>query len=93
MTAAANRDSQLIVAAKVDSADHVSYIRATCDQRRAFVDHGIVDFTRLIVAGVTWLNQVTAQLRAERADSLFGKLRGVLGSRLNGHGCSFINMT
>jgi hypothetical protein len=89
MAASTNCNGELIVSTKVHRANHVGNICAARDERRSLVDHAIIDLACSLIVHIAWLKQFTAQLCAERSDSLCGKLRGILGNRLNGHGFSF----
>jgi hypothetical protein len=75
MSTASNGNRHLIVPTKVDCMDDIRGIHATRNQRRSFVDHGIVNFARFIIASIAWLDQFAAQLSGEGVDSLFGKFR------------------
>ena len=49
MAAPANGDRELVVAAEIHRRDDIADIRASSDEQRAFVDHGVVEFSRLFV--------------------------------------------
>ena len=49
VAAAANGDRELVVAAEIDGRDDIADIRASSDEQRAFVDHGVVEFSCLFV--------------------------------------------
>ena len=49
VAAAANGDRELVVAAEIHRRDDISDVRASGDEQRPLVDHGVVEFSRLIV--------------------------------------------
>ena len=79
---AAHRQRQLLLAGEVDRGDDIGHVDAAGDQRRAPVDHAVVDLARLLVAGsVAGANQIAAHSRAEVLHCLLVKLahRSLLG--------------
>ena len=71
-----------MVTRKVDGADDIGRIDAARDERRTFVNHGVVDFAGLVVQTVARLNQFAPQLCAQPGNGLLGYTR-----RRGGSGC------
>ena len=65
VAAAAHGEGQAVLAGEVDGADHIGHIDAAGNQRRALVDHAVVDLARLLVVGVARLDQLAAHTCAE----------------------------
>ena len=57
VSAAADRDKQIVFAREIYAADDVCDIRAARDQPRLFVDHRVVDLAGFIVICVTRLDE------------------------------------
>jgi hypothetical protein len=62
MSAAADGDIQVVLSPEIYSMDNIGYIAALGDQGWAYVNHGIVDFARLVVLRVAGFNQLAAHL-------------------------------
>ena len=54
---ASHCDGQTLIAREVDATDYIGYVRATHDQPRLPVDHGIVDLSRHVVMGIPLLDR------------------------------------
>ncbi len=65
VTTAPDSDEQTLVASEVHGSDNIRDVHAACDQKRPLVDHAIVQLAGLLVALVTTLDQITAQVRLE----------------------------
>ena len=53
VTAAPDRDEQVVLACKLHRRDNIGGAGATGDQRRPMVDHGVKDLARIVVARIT----------------------------------------
>ena len=49
VASAANGDRKLVVPAEIHRRDHIGDVRASGDEQRPLVDHGVVEFTRVFV--------------------------------------------
>jgi hypothetical protein len=58
VSAAADRDQEILSAAKVHRRYHVSHVRAARNEARTLVDHAVVKLARLVIAVITRLNRV-----------------------------------
>ena len=65
VSAAANRNPQLILSPEANRGHHVGHIGALGDQPRLAADHGVVNLPGALIARVARLNQFTAELAAE----------------------------
>jgi hypothetical protein len=80
VAAAAHREQQPVIAGEADDLGHVGGARALRDERRAAVDHRVVDLPRLVVVGVLGADQAALESgelalcrlrgRAERAQAV-----------------------
>src|SRR5207253_4284370 len=82
VSAAADRDVEPLLAAEVDRDDDVVPVGAASDQRRAFVDHGVVESPNLVVVGIARAGHASVQLFCERVDVADVKHLGHLPSPL-----------
>ena len=57
MTAAADRDEQIVLSSEVHGGNDIRHVRTTGNQPRLFVDHSVVHFAGFIVILVTWFDQ------------------------------------
>ena len=64
--AAADSQREVVLTSEVNAIDDIGHISTARDQRRAAVDHAVVDLTRCLIAGVPRLDQRTAQACVER---------------------------
>ena len=67
VAAAANGDRELVVAAEIHRRDDIGDVRASGDEQRPLVDHGVVEFSRLFV-----FRMVAPDNRAAKTLSEFG---------------------
>jgi hypothetical protein len=58
---AADGQQDAVVAGIVDRSDDIGPVDAARDQRGFLVDHGIVEFARLVVASVMWFKYFPTQ--------------------------------
>jgi hypothetical protein len=65
VAAPANGDRELVVAAEIDGRNDIADIRASSDEQRAFVDHGVVEFSRLFVFRMVAPDNRTAKTLGE----------------------------
>ncbi|HUY49937.1 MAG TPA: hypothetical protein VMV92_30200 [Streptosporangiaceae bacterium] len=61
VAAAADGDPDVVFPAEPDTGDDVGGAPAACNSGRVLVDHGVVDGARLVIAGISRHDQVTAQ--------------------------------
>ena len=73
MTAATDRQQEIILSCKIHRANDVGHIYATRDETRLLVDHPIVHLARFVVILVPRLYQPAAQVRFEIGNSIFVK--------------------
>ena len=71
VSAAANRDPQIILAAEADSGHDVGHVGAAGDQPWLSADHRVVDFAGLLVDCVSRLDQLAPELSAELGDGVW----------------------
>lgn len=63
MSPTANCDEQVVLPRELDGRAHVVGALALYDQRGLFVDHGVPDGARLVVAGITGAQHSASDLR------------------------------
>ena len=61
VAAATNGDRELVVAAEIHGRDDITDIRASSDEQWAFVDHGVVEFSCLLVFRMAAPDQCAAK--------------------------------
>src|SRR5438046_1543080 len=71
MPAAANGDEQIARARKINRRDHIGHIGDARDHRRLFVDHRVIERTRLVIARIALFDHVAAERRFERSRFVF----------------------
>src|SRR5207253_3994334 len=68
VAAAADRDVEALFAAEVHRGHDVVDVCTACDQRRALVDHGVVERANLVVVVVALTGDAAVELLGERVD-------------------------
>ena len=71
VSAAADRDQEILSAAEVHRRNHVGHVRAARNEARTLVDHAVVKLARLVIAVITRLNQGSAERLCEHSNGLF----------------------
>jgi hypothetical protein len=84
MSAAADRDKQIVLVRKVYGINDVSHIDATSDESRLFMDHRVVYLPGFIVIFVAWFDQSPTQVRFEIGNSILVKHDEVSAKRSYG---------
>src|SRR6266480_5720355 len=84
MSAAADRDKQIILSRKVYGVNDVSHIGTTGDEPRLFVDHRVVYLPGFIVIFVARFDQSPTQVRFENSNSILVKHDEVSAKRSYG---------
>ena len=62
---AAHGEGEAVCAREGDGGDDVGHVDAAGDQRRAPVDHAVIDAAALLIGGVAGLNHLAAQASAQ----------------------------
>ena len=65
MAATPHRDLDTMLAREVHSIDDVCHALAARNQERPFVDQAVVDAPRVLVPGIGWLEQLSAESRCD----------------------------
>ena len=81
VAAAADGHDDVVVAREIDRGDDVGDVGALGDERRALVDHRVVDGAGLVVARVAALDEIAAHGGGQSLDGCFVKGRGALDGR------------
>jgi hypothetical protein len=76
VTASSYGDEKIIVPSKMHCGYNIRYVRAASDEERPLVDHAVIDLARLVILGVTGLNQLAAQAALKAIDHCFVKVGG-----------------
>src|SRR5512146_147485 len=71
VSTASDCNKKIVISTKVDCCDNISCIRATHNQKWAFVNHPIVDLACSIVPFITLLNEFSSQASLEGFDLFF----------------------
>ena len=71
MTAAANGDRKLVVAAEIHRRYDIADIRAPSDEQRAFVDHRVVEFSCLLVFRMVAPDNRSTNILSECSNDFF----------------------
>jgi hypothetical protein len=61
VSAAANRNEQMVISAKVHGSNDVRYIGAARDEPRTLVDHGVVQHARLFVSRIRCRDEIATK--------------------------------
>jgi hypothetical protein len=54
-----------VFAAELDRRDHVGDVGALGNQTGLAIDHGVIDFSLLVVTRIRWFDQITTKLTLE----------------------------
>ncbi len=76
VAAAANRDVEALRASEADRVGDVRGVPAARDQRRPPVDHPVVDTSRVVVLGVSGVEDAPGKRLAKGVEALAGACRG-----------------
>ena len=74
--------SRPLLAAEVDGRDDVGDVGAARDQARPLVDHAVVERARLVVAGVSRLDDVAAESLRKGVDGLVSSMSRLPGVQI-----------
>jgi hypothetical protein len=72
VTTPADGDLELLIARQSYRIDYVAYATAPRDERRALIDQPIVDPSCMFIVGISYLEQLSTEVRGE-IDRSFGK--------------------
>jgi hypothetical protein len=61
VSAAADREQELVVASEIDAGDDVGRVDGPGDEGRTTIDHGVVDLASFVVLAVVWRDEPSAE--------------------------------